>query len=99
MFNKKCTFEEFICEKANWLYFSPLEWIYKEDMTEKEKEDNETYKTTGGYLKEISYKEAAKLAWDKASYKEKEQTRKLPNFDDEIFKEIFGFSAINDEEG
>ncbi|MGB3468394.1 MAG: hypothetical protein WBA74_24125 [Cyclobacteriaceae bacterium] len=68
----------FNCKKPEWLFFKLTEWVHKMDMTEQEKLDNPTYKTTGAYLKVYNYQEV---------------TRNLPNFDNNVFKQIFGFSA------
>ena len=49
--------------------------------------------TSGGYLKTLEYKEAWRLAWNKASKGEHEQLLKLPNWDNGVFKEITGIDA------
>lgn len=41
----------------------------------------------------IGYKEAFKLAWDKSSKEEHKKLLDLPNWDNEIFKEISGIDA------
>ena len=80
-------------EKPEWMYVSTTQWIYEEDMTDKEKEAYPSYVTTGGYLKVYPTLQAAYVdAWEKASKEDKELTFKLPNFDIEVFKEIFGFT-------
>ena len=60
-------------------------------MSDKEKEDNPTYKTTGGYLKARDYKEAFTESMNNASEKELEQVKALPNFNADIFYEISGY--------
>lgn len=67
-----------------------LNWVLESNMTEEEKTNNPTYKTTGGYLKTLSYKEAWAVAWGKLSQFEKKQLTDLPNFDAKIFEEITG---------
>mgnify|MGYP000202613853 CR=1 FL=1 len=57
-------------------------------MTKKEKEENPSYKTTGGYLKVYNYKEAWKIAYDKATDEDIELLKALPNFDADVFKFI-----------
>jgi len=59
-------------------------------MSDEEKEENPTYKTTAGYLKVYDYKEAFQAAFDKASDEEIEQLKALPNFDADVLKEISG---------
>ena len=62
-------------------------------MSEKERKDNSTYATTGGYLKVLTYKEAWKKAWDGAAEEDKDLLYALPNFDKEVFKEISGIDV------
>ena len=54
------------------------------------KTDIETF---GGFTKTVSYKEAFRIAWDKASKEEHEKLLKLPNWDNKIFMEISGIDA------
>ena len=62
--------------------------------TEEEKKQHKTeIETCGGFLKTLKYKEAFRLAWDKASKKEHKKLLKLPNWNNEIFKEISGIDA------
>jgi hypothetical protein len=68
-------------------------WIEESIMTDKEKEGNPTYKTTGGYLKTIEYKEAWAIFWRKTSEENKKKFLNLPNFCAEIFKEITGIDV------
>ena len=46
----------------------------------------------------LEYKEAWKLAWDKVGKEEHEQLLKLPNWDNEVFKEITGIDAESEIE-
>ena len=62
-------------------------------MTNEEKEKYPSYKTTGGYLKTISHKEAYKIMWEKLSQREKNEIQKIPNFDARIFQEITGIDV------
>jgi len=66
------------------------EFIFESIMTIEEKESNPNYKTLGGYLKTLSYKEAWKEAWSKADDEKRQEFLDLPNFDKGIFKEITG---------
>ena len=97
------------CKRELWnnatiptfLYFDLNEWVYENYMSEQEKVDNETYKTTGGYLKEYEYKEAFQKSYNELSKEEKakqtELLKALPNFDKDVFFEISGID-INDNE-
>ena len=66
------------------------EWIYEKDMTDEEKEQNPTYKTTGGYLKVLNERESAQMWWDALSKEERQILRSLPNYDEEKFAKILG---------
>ena len=95
-FDKPITKKEWDkAEIPSFMYFDLTKWVDEEDMTDKEKEDNQTYKTTEGYLKVFGYQEAWKIAWDKASKEEKEMTLRLPNFDAKVFKIITGIDVNN----
>jgi len=66
-------------------------------MTEEEKKENETYKTTGGYIKVWEVDKNMKTHWRKSFDDSKDledikKTLDLPNFDYEIFEEISGIS-------
>jgi hypothetical protein len=66
------------------------EWRDKSNMTDEEKKSVEGWETMGGYLKTLSYKEAWAVGWAKATDKQKEWYKSLPNFDAKIFEEITG---------
>src|SRR5574344_3169774 len=65
-------------------------WIYWDDMTDKEKANNEKASVCGGYIKVYEYKEAWKNLWDTLDDDEKETFRTLPNFDPDVFEDITG---------
>ena len=96
-FNKECdyTYSEF---RDKWGYKDielPITaWINKEDMTDKEKEEVDGWETMGGYLKsDLTYKEAWKVAWDKATQEQKDWYMSFPNFDADIWLEITGIDV------
>jgi hypothetical protein len=74
------------------------EWILPENMTDKEKGENPSWESCEGYLKERTFEEACKIAWEKADKKTKDKFLNLPNFDPEIFKEITGIDVTSKEE-
>ena len=76
----------------NWNYENNW-WIYKENMTEQEKKNNPDYETLGGYLKSVSHKEACKIMWDRLGADEKEEVKKIPNFDKDVFLEVTGIEV------
>lgn len=65
-------------------------------MTTKEKENNETYKTTWWYLKktenEKDLKEHWKKSFENAEIEDIKKTLDLPNFDYDVFEEITSIS-------
>lgn len=72
------------------LVFSLTNWVLAEHMTEDEKRDNPTYKTTGGHLKTTDYKTAFSSSVLAAPKKERDMIRALPNFDADVSLEISG---------
>lgn len=90
-FDKPCSKEDWEnWKKPKWLHLRLTEWIPMENMTESEKKDNPTYKTTGGYLKTYSYQEAFQRSYNMASRKEQLEIKNCPNFDAEKFYQISG---------
>jgi len=68
----------------------PTIWVRESIMTDKEKLDNPKYKTTEGYLKTITMKEAWINMWGNMTDENKKIFTTLPNFDSDIFFEITG---------
>lgn len=101
LFNKPTdfTWEEFkniFPNEYNLLFstsFPLTEWICENNMSDKEKEENPEYKTTGGYLKKRTYHEAWRIIWDSWTKEQQDSIKKLPNFDKDIFKEITGIEV------
>ena len=81
----------------NQIQYNVLEWIYLEDMTDEEKEQHPECKTTGGYLKELNKSECNQIWWDSLSNMERNIIRNIPNFDEEIFKEITGIKIEKED--
>ena len=69
------------------------EWIHSHAMTEEEKLQHPEHKTTGGYLKTYTYKQAWSNLWKKLNKDEKQAIKDLPNFNKKVFKEITGLSV------
>ena len=94
IFNKNSglTHNEFFAKYSipSCLYFDITKWIDFSDMTEEEKSSHPKAETCGGYLKALGYKEAAIASISKASEADKDLIRALPNYDPNIFEEIFG---------
>ena len=102
LFNKDSDLE-FNCKELNKLHLIILRnlktvcaWIEEAKMTDEEKKNNPTYKTTGGYLKKRDYKYCWSKFWEKITQEEKDFIKSLPNFNAEIFEEITGIK-VNQE--
>ena len=77
-----------------FLYFDLTTWVSHDTATDEEKRLHKTeIETCGGFLKTLGYKEAFRLAWDKADKEKHKQLLELPNWNNEIFKEISGIDA------
>ena len=78
----------------SFLYFDLTVWVSDDTATEEEKREHKTeIETCGGFLKTLEYKDAFRLAWDKADQEEHKKLLALPNWDNDIFKEISGIDA------
>ena len=94
MFNKDTKLKKYEIDIPLFCHFDLTVWVSHDTATEEEKEyHNEEIKTCGGFLKTLDYKEAWRLAWNKASKEEHLEMLKLPNWDNEVFKEISGIDA------
>ena len=100
VFNKPCSRKEWAsAEKPKWMYCRPTKWVSAVNMTDKEKEAHPSYVTTGGYLKVYSSMMAAFVdAWEKTTEDDRDLTKKLPNFDPHVFKEVFGFDPFKSDD-
>jgi hypothetical protein len=99
VFNKDCDRE--VWENANkpdLLWFPVNEWISESSMTDQEKIDNETFHTTGGYLRSYEYQEAYQKSWHEASEEDRKLVEQLPNFDADVFLEISGIDVRKETE-
>ena len=94
IFNKETNVSLHDIDFPNFLYFDLIVWVSHDTATDEEKEVHKTdIETFGGFTKTVSYKEAFRIAWDKASKEEHEKLLKLPNWDNKIFMEISGIDA------
>ena len=97
-------------KRSNWTYrdwryssardlmcdcpYTKTVWINEKYMTDSEKEENPTWKCSGGYLKINEVTDEDRQAWwDNLDDEEQEEIKSLPNFDKEIFKEITGIEV------
>lgn len=99
MFNKPTdiTYTDWLRSDARYLLTKipkyVTKWVDEKDMTDEEKIDNPTYKTTGGYLKEMDESECGQFWWDRLSDSDKNCIKSIPNFDPEIFRECTGIEV------
>lgn len=68
-------------------------WVGVDKMTNEEKVKNPSCKTTGGFLRRISYKDAWRDWWKGSSADDRLKIKNLPNFDATIFEEITGIDV------
>ena len=94
MFNKYTDKKYNELSFPSFMYFNLTVWVSHDTATEEEKEQHkDEIKTCGGFLKTLEYKEAFRRAWNKADKEEHKKLLKLPNWNNEIFKEISGIDA------
>jgi len=85
-------------EKPLWIHATITKWVISDNMSEKEKKAYPSYVTTGGYVKSYTcLKHAYVDAWEKADKEDRDKTKSLPNFDIDVFTEIFGFNPFKEE--
>ena len=94
MFNKDTQFKHDDIHIPSWCYFDLTVWVSHDTATEQEKvAHNKEIEICGGFLKTLEYKEAWRLTWNNASKEEHKKLLDLPNWDNEVFKEITGIDA------
>ena len=94
IFNKETNVSRNDIDFPSFLYFNLTVWVSHDTATAEEKKAHKTeIETCGGFLKTLSYKEAFRIAWNKASKEEHKKLLKLPNWNNEIFMEISGIDA------
>lgn len=65
-------------------------WISESEMTDEEKKEQPNFHVSEGYLKTYTWEESWANYWRDCDKAEKDRVRNLPNFDNDIFKEITG---------
>ena len=94
MFNKMTKKKRHNINIPYWCYFDLTVWVSHDTASDKEKKEHKKeIETCGGFLKTLKYKEAWRLAWDKADKEQHKELLKLPNWNNEVFKEITGIDA------
>ncbi len=94
IFNKETNLHLKDINFPDFLYFDLTVWVSHDTATLEEKEEHKKeIETCGGFLKTLKYKEAFRLAWDKAGKEKHMELLSLPNWNNDIFKEISGIDA------
>ena len=94
MFNKMTEKKRNEITIPSWCYIDLTVWVSHDTATDKEKEEHrKEMETCGGYLKTLEYKQAWRIAWDKADKDQHKELLELPNWNNEVFKEITGIDA------
>ena len=94
MFNKDTNNKREDLSFPSFLYFDLTVWVSHDTATDAEKKAHkQEIEVYGGFLKKLDYKEAFRISWNKASLEEHKKLFDLPNWDNDIFKEISGIDA------
>jgi len=96
MFNKPTDFKytkEFENRVRSFNVKPVLEWVPTSMMSESELKNFPSHKTTGGFLRKTDRHD-----WRGLSEEDRNFIKNLPNFDDELFKQISGMSLSDDVE-
>ena len=97
MFNKMTNYKGKDIKIPSWCYFNLTVWVSHDTASEEEKTKHKAeIEICGGFLKTINYKDAWRIAWNKASIEERKELFDLPNWDNQVFKEITGIDAENE---
>ena len=97
MFNKMTNYKGKDIKIPSWCYFDLTVWVSHDTASEEEKTEHKVeIELCGGFLKTINYKDAWRIAWNRASIEERKELFDLPNWDNQVFKEITGIDAENE---
>ena len=82
-----------LANKIRSLNVKPIvQWIGESLMTNEEKNNNPSYKVTGGFLRKTD-----RFDWSQLTDSDKDFIKSLPNFDDSIFKIISNGVSLSDD--
>jgi len=92
LFNKEANVKWEDDRIQNAIRYSPnfQEYVFFSNMTDAEKVSYPYAKTTGGYYRQLGYKEGWIRFWGNSTENVKSAFLKLPNFDKKVFEEITG---------
>ena len=78
----------------DFFYFELTIFVSYDTATDEErKQYKKDIEVCGGFLKTIPYKEAWRRAWDKATDEDRRKVLQLPNWNNELFREISGIDV------
>ena len=94
IFNKETDVDRDSVIYPDFFYFNLTSFISYDTATDEErKKYKKEIEVCGGFLKGLEYKEAWRKSWDKASDEDRRKVLALPNWDNEVFKEITGIDV------
>lgn len=94
MFNKMTNYKRKDIKIPSWCFFDLTVWVSHDTATEEEKKEHKAeIETCGGFLKTLNYKDAWRIAWNKAGIEKRKELFDLPNWDNQVFKDITGIDA------
>ena len=97
MFNKMTDKKIGDIKIPSWCYINLTVWVSYDTASKEEIQEHKAeFETCGGFMKTIDYKDAWRIAWNKASIEERKKLFDLPNWDNQVFKEITGIDAENE---
>ena len=97
IFNKETDVRRADIEFPDFFYFDLTQFVSYDTATDEErKEHKKEIETCGGFLKSMDYKKAWRKSWDKADDEDRRKVLALPNWDNELFKEISGIDVENE---
>ena len=99
IFGKETTLKRDEIDFPSFLYFGLTVWVSHDTASDEEKTvHKQEIEVMGGFLKKLEYKQAFRLAWDKADKEEHKKLLNLPNWNNDIFKQISGIDAESEIE-
>jgi len=96
IFNKETDVDRDSVVYPNFFYFKKTSFVfvsYDTATDEERKRYKKEIEVCGGFLRNLEYKEAWRKSWDKASDEDRRKVLALPNWDNEVFKEITGIDV------
>ena len=94
IFNKETDIKRDDISFPQFFYFDLTVFVSYDTATDEEREEHKKeIEVCGGFIKEIHYKDAWRKSWDNASDEDRRKVFKLPNWNNEVFKEISGIDV------